>query len=137
MQPLNQPASKTIIEALMPSAWATYKHSMKASLVGFSRVVFSYQGVDDSGERVKKLGLLWMALLEVIRIPWSCVKLMACLVTIVIAISMLTISPVVNLFSLPFYRRKSIKELTRFIDSQAADLEAKKKKAEEALGGAV
>jgi len=136
MQQPNQKASKTIIEAMMPSAWATYKQSLLSSVIGFIRVMFAFRGYNSEGVLEKKYGAVTVIVVESISVLVSLFKIITSLVMVVIAVCAFMVSPIINLVMLPFYRRKSVKELTKFIDEQEAEIAANKKRAEEALGGA-
>lgn len=135
------PQAKTdydvIIEGMMPSAWATYKQSLLSSVLGFVRVMFYYKGTDAHGEKAEREGIVPWLIIESIAIPVSLIKIALALVTAVLATVMFLGSPVINLVMLPFYRRKSIRELKIFIEKQAAELAEQRRKVDETLSGAL
>lgn len=129
--------SDIIIEAMMPSAWATYKQSLMSSIVAFVRVMFYYKGTDAHGNKANREGVVPLLIIESIAIPVSLIKIVLALITAVLATVMFLASPLLNLVMLPFYRRKSIRELKVFIDKQAAELADQRRKVDETLSGAV
>lgn len=133
MQPSS---SKTIIDTMMPSPWATYKQSLISSLVGFIRVMFSFRGTDADGVKSNRIGVVPTIIIESVAVLVSLFKIIAASFVGGLSVVLFLVSPFLNLIMLPFYRRKSIKELTKFIEQQEVEIESRRKKAEEALGGA-
>ncbi len=133
-QPLK--ASESIVKSLMPSAWETYKHSLMSSVVGIARFLFSFRGVNVEGTYEKRYGVLWVIFTETIGILTSLLKIAIATCALAVAVPLFIFSPIVNLVMLPFYRRKSVIELKKFIDEQEGLYKGKKKQVDEALGGA-
>ena len=126
-----------IIESMMPSAWATYKQSLRSSVIGFVRVMFYYKGTDAHGNKADREGIVPSLIIEPIAILVSLFKILMAISVGALSITLFLASPFVNLAMLPFYRRKSKKELKIFIEQQAAELEKQRGRVKETLTGAV
>lgn len=135
--PQHKTDADIIISKMMPSPWATYKQSLKSSVIGFVRVMFSYKGIEADGSKSERIGIVPVILIESVSAVVSVLKIILSIIVGSASIAMFLVSPVINLVMLPFYRRKSVRELRAFIDQQTAEIESQRELVRETLTGAL
>lgn len=129
-----RPEITAMVKTMMPSYWKVYRSSVVASTVSFLRVLFTYTLVSKEGDRVVHVGMLNSLGSNILTSVNCAIKSVINLVLTLVAVTLFVASPFINLVMLPFYRRKSFKEVVKYANAKQDELDEIKRQIDEKLG---